>query len=276
MCTRNSYEYLRLREDVLRKTDGKCMNCGSTENIEIHHIIPLAFGGTNKIDNLIPLCCDCHVAMHNGFNLNDNVDHGKKGRKSYKTDEEAYKIFDDYFVGNIGVKELKELMGFSKTYKVGDSPQFKRYVKEKGIVRYRNNIDTILCRHDKLYPGVHVGFVLFENGIKEHMIYQKDKMVKPEEPVKKKPMTVEDLYEAYLTGAMGFAEADYRISKIRKFTQDDFRNTLSFEHYLMNHEIAEYQNNVDMIIRVRGDVKVGDEVGYILYTYGRKELMIHY
>ena len=276
MCTRNNHEYLRLKEDVLRKTDGKCMNCGSMENIEIHHIIPLAFGGTNKIDNLIPLCCDCHVAMHNGFNLNDNIDHGKKGRKSYKTDEEAYTIFDDYFAGNIGVKELKELMGFSKTYKVGDSPQFKRYVKEKGIVRYRNNIDTILCRHDKLYPGVHVGFVLYDTGVKEPMIHQKDKLPKEEPPVKNKPKCAEDLYEAYLSGAMGFSETDYRMTRFDNIGWDDFRKSARFSRYLHNHDIEEYQNNVDMIIRVRGSVAIGDEVGYVIYKDGSRELMIHH
>lgn len=274
MCERKSWEYLKLKESVLKKYRNKCANCGSKEDLEIHHIVPLSLGGTNNATNLVPLCYSCHKAAHNGR-------HMSHFRKTYNNpqprtpDEEAYKIFDDYFAGNIGTSKVRELMGFSKSYKIGDCPQFKRYVKEKGFERYRNNVDLIMKKCKRISPGEEVGYIVYANGVQETMIYQKDKLPKDEPPVKKKPESAEDLYEAYLTGAMGFAEADYRISKIDKYSPDDFRTSMRFQHYLQNHEIAEYQNNVDMIIRVRGDVKVGDEVGYLLYTYGLRVPLIH-
>ncbi len=41
-----------------------CSTCGSRDNIELHHIIPLAAGGTNDYYNLINLCHDCHMKLH--------------------------------------------------------------------------------------------------------------------------------------------------------------------------------------------------------------------
>lgn len=41
-----------------------CSTCGSAADIELHHIIPLAAGGTNDYFNLIYLCHSCHMALH--------------------------------------------------------------------------------------------------------------------------------------------------------------------------------------------------------------------
>ena len=41
----------------------RCVNCGSDENIEFHHIVPLAIGGTNNYGNVVPLCWRCHKAI---------------------------------------------------------------------------------------------------------------------------------------------------------------------------------------------------------------------
>lgn len=41
-----------------------CCTCGSTEKTELHHIIPLAQGGTNDYFNLVYLCHDCHTKLH--------------------------------------------------------------------------------------------------------------------------------------------------------------------------------------------------------------------
>jgi ribosomal protein S27AE len=41
--------------------DGRvCAQCGSTDNLEIDHIIPLRHGGTNDLDNLQVLCIGCN------------------------------------------------------------------------------------------------------------------------------------------------------------------------------------------------------------------------
>lgn len=41
-----------------------CSNCGSEENIEYHHIKPLSLGGTNELNNIVPLCSECHSLLH--------------------------------------------------------------------------------------------------------------------------------------------------------------------------------------------------------------------
>ena len=42
----------------------KCGNCGSTTNIDVHHIVPLSQGGTHELGNLRTLCHDCHKKIH--------------------------------------------------------------------------------------------------------------------------------------------------------------------------------------------------------------------
>ena len=39
---------------------GKCIYCGTTDNIQIEHRIPLSRGGTNWPSNLIPACRSCN------------------------------------------------------------------------------------------------------------------------------------------------------------------------------------------------------------------------
>jgi 5-methylcytosine-specific restriction endonuclease McrA len=88
-----SYKSLRkkiepkIRAFVFKRDKGKCVDCNKisegnpgwywTEGIhnhkefhvgidfEIHHTIPINKGGDNKPDNLILLCCNCHLQREN-------------------------------------------------------------------------------------------------------------------------------------------------------------------------------------------------------------------
>ena len=42
-----------------------CMNCGSHEHLEVHHVRHRSDGGSDRPDNLITLCHDCHWKHHN-------------------------------------------------------------------------------------------------------------------------------------------------------------------------------------------------------------------
>jgi 5-methylcytosine-specific restriction endonuclease McrA len=46
--------------DVFDRDEHKCRYCGSTNNLEIDHIYPLARGGSNDLDNLQILCKSCN------------------------------------------------------------------------------------------------------------------------------------------------------------------------------------------------------------------------
>ena len=58
--------FRRMLRDVLGCT---CFNCGSTTNVEHHHVVPLAFGGTNSPKNIVALCDRCHKAAHHGLHI---------------------------------------------------------------------------------------------------------------------------------------------------------------------------------------------------------------
>lgn len=47
----------RLRKDV-------CELCGNTNNLTLHHIVPLSWGGISSEDNVITLCETCHRKVH--------------------------------------------------------------------------------------------------------------------------------------------------------------------------------------------------------------------
>lgn len=45
---------------VLIKYNHQCLCCGSVENIQKDHVMPVSMHGTDNIDNLQPLCATCN------------------------------------------------------------------------------------------------------------------------------------------------------------------------------------------------------------------------
>jgi hypothetical protein len=54
------------RRTQVHARDGSCVDCGSGRKLQAHHVVPLARGGTNRIENLKLLCEKCHRAAHGG------------------------------------------------------------------------------------------------------------------------------------------------------------------------------------------------------------------
>lgn len=54
------------KEYARRVWGGRCAVCGRAEEVEVHHLKPRKFTGTNLPENLIPLCSDCHRLVHHG------------------------------------------------------------------------------------------------------------------------------------------------------------------------------------------------------------------
>ena len=53
----------KLRYQVMQKDGFKCVLCGKNANedrLEIDHIKPVVYGGTNELDNLRTLCSECN------------------------------------------------------------------------------------------------------------------------------------------------------------------------------------------------------------------------
>ena len=49
-----------LRERALRRAGWKCEKCGIPGLLEVHHVLPVARGGADSLDNLEVLCRNCH------------------------------------------------------------------------------------------------------------------------------------------------------------------------------------------------------------------------
>lgn len=57
----------KLRHEVFKRDGYRCRECGSSKDetsLEIDHIVPVAKGGTNDIDNLQTLCRECNRMKH--------------------------------------------------------------------------------------------------------------------------------------------------------------------------------------------------------------------
>jgi 5-methylcytosine-specific restriction protein A len=62
--------------EVLRRAEGRCEKCTSdapfvrakdgTPYLEVHHVVPLAKGGQDSVDNAVAVCPNCHRRAHFG------------------------------------------------------------------------------------------------------------------------------------------------------------------------------------------------------------------
>jgi 5-methylcytosine-specific restriction endonuclease McrA len=49
---------------IVKQRDICCQLCASDTELQVHHIVWRAFGGTNEPENLILLCPTCHGKQH--------------------------------------------------------------------------------------------------------------------------------------------------------------------------------------------------------------------
>jgi hypothetical protein len=49
-----------VRAAVFRRDGGRCVECGSEFDIQYDHVIPVAMGGANTVENLQILCAPCN------------------------------------------------------------------------------------------------------------------------------------------------------------------------------------------------------------------------
>jgi hypothetical protein len=57
----------QVRIEVWRRDSGKCARCGSRENLEYDHIVPISRGGSNTARNIELLCEKCNRTKHNNI-----------------------------------------------------------------------------------------------------------------------------------------------------------------------------------------------------------------
>jgi len=64
-----SKKWSQVRSEILKRDGYKCQKCGSTKNLQVHHIVRVVDGGESDPDNLITLCEKCHRKEHFGSNI---------------------------------------------------------------------------------------------------------------------------------------------------------------------------------------------------------------
>lgn len=169
---RTEFDNPAFRKKIIKAKGSVCSNCKSEENIEYHHIVPLVLGGTNNMSNITALCHKCHKAAHYGRHIHHYIDSGNAGRKPKAKAEEYSDIFDMYINGEIGARKCSELLGYSYRTRITDCPEFKRYIKTKGIKNVRNLIDVAATnRKNGIHEGDCVGEIEYIDGNKSDILY---------------------------------------------------------------------------------------------------------
>jgi 5-methylcytosine-specific restriction endonuclease McrA len=59
--------WLLIRATVFMRDGYTCILCKKREmpnKLRVHHVLPLAKGGTNELRNLITVCRECHQYIH--------------------------------------------------------------------------------------------------------------------------------------------------------------------------------------------------------------------
>ena len=59
-----SADYQVLRDQVLKRDGWRCQLCGTSNNLEVHHIRSRSRLGDDTLQNLITLCAKCHATIH--------------------------------------------------------------------------------------------------------------------------------------------------------------------------------------------------------------------
>lgn len=164
---RKEYDRMRFDGTLARACGTECVNCGSHENIEYHHIVPLLLGGTNKVWNIVPLCHQCHKAAHGARHMSEYVKSSNSGRKPKIPDEEAFQIYDRWLDGQFGNRKCQALLHLAGGTKQNQTMQYKRYLTARGIRSVRNNYDVSLTLSpENVDDGYVVGQVDYLDGTK--------------------------------------------------------------------------------------------------------------
>ena len=129
------------RDKIFSIHGHKCYNCGSDLYVELHHVVPLSLGGTNRETNIVPLCYECHKKAHGAREMRRHIRPHNVGRPKRSKPENYEKILWSYINGEIGRRECEELLGLTKSSKLTECSFYKEFLKENGIEIHKNNID---------------------------------------------------------------------------------------------------------------------------------------
>lgn len=62
------YNWREIRLAALERDGRKCVKCGASESLVVHHIVPWPETQDNRLENLLTLCIGCHKRTHADLN----------------------------------------------------------------------------------------------------------------------------------------------------------------------------------------------------------------
>ena len=84
------------RQKVYNRANRQCEICGRTTGLQIHHIVRRSQLGSDKLDNLILLCWNCHHGKNSGkLELQLKLDLQRKYVAEGYTETEIRKLMGD-------------------------------------------------------------------------------------------------------------------------------------------------------------------------------------
>lgn len=139
-------------DDVSMRFGCKCANCGCPDDIEYHHIVPLALGGENRSSNIVPLCRRCHLSAHVGRNVK-NFKKIKGGRKKTVPTNDMISIFYDFLYCRIPKSVVSKRLGLKRI-----TPKSVSWMRDEmdrlDILEFKNLVELKLVNS---YAGVNKG-----------------------------------------------------------------------------------------------------------------------
>ena len=128
-------------KQALKRYHGeRCVNCGSDDRIEFHHIVPIKYGGTNCITNVVPLCYICHKKAHGSLKVHNPEGKGGRPKKELRDFDNCFKAYRECM---IGTSKLKKRLGISKSTHISENRTVKAYLASMGIANMTNNVDMM-------------------------------------------------------------------------------------------------------------------------------------
>lgn len=119
-----------------------CMNCGSIDNIEYHHIVPLCNGGFDIDTNVIALCYDCHLKAHDRIHHLEHIRERLTGRQRNVDKATSDLWIGEWLDGNIATNELYDKLNIKnrkgRSYSAWDIRAVKEYIEEHNIDKAAN------------------------------------------------------------------------------------------------------------------------------------------
>ncbi len=190
----------KIRRQALVACRRRCVMCGKFKGIkiEVHHLIPVAMGGSNDFDNAIPLCFDCHADIGQKFYR----EHAKGTKYSVpelkQQRDKFYKMIENNPKSEISVEAAEKL----EIIKLIFDCLFKR---EEDVIGFNNHYNAMNWSYEMVYQSLNnaISFECFNELI---CLLRKKGYVKTDNLRKTKNNTIDGLICGTKIGLIFYVE----------------------------------------------------------------------